>query len=445
MNKKNILILGGGFAGVECARKLEDYFGTRNDVQITIVSDDNFLLFTPMLPQVASGTISPRHIIAPIRTLCKYSHVYESEVKSIDPVKKQVLLEGTSMKRGLRLSYDYLVVALGSKTNFFGMGDVERNAYTMKTLGDAILLRNRIIDMLEQAENEQDQDQKKRLLTFVIVGGGFAGVETAGEINDFLEDAVTHYHNIDFADIRVVMIEALDKILPGFNERLARFAHEKLELRGIEIMLQNAVTRFDGNTITIKNLQDKSTALEDTEKISSNTMIWTAGIAPADIIRNSVFKMIKGQITVNEYLETMQFSDVYAIGDCAQIDESKGKRFPPTAQIAEVHAKLVAHNIRQKINGGVKQKFDYEWKGQSAIIGKRTGIAEAMGMRISGFLAWVLWTNYYLSKMPNFEKKLRVWLDWNIDMFFSRDISRYGFKRNVSEEFTELDEVDDVW
>ena len=229
LTKKRILVLGGGFAGVDCTRKLESYFQSNYDIELTLVSDDNFLLFTPMLPQVVAGTITPRHIVMPLRALCKKAQIYESVVRDIDPVQQHVTLEGTPEKIGARIHYDYLVIALGSKTNFFGLNDVERNSFTMKTLADAISLRNRIIDMLEQAENEKNSEIKKRLLTFVVVGGGFAGVETAGEINDFLHDAISYYHNTKKEDIQVILVEAISTILQGFNEKLTSYSHNKLE------------------------------------------------------------------------------------------------------------------------------------------------------------------------------------------------------------------------
>ena len=442
MTKKRILVLGGGFSGVDCTRKLEKYFRSNNDIEITLVSDDNFLLFTPMLPQVAAGTITPRHIVMPLRSLCKKATIYESTVRSIDPIQKHVTLEGTPEKRGSRIHYDYLVIALGSETNFFGLKGVEKYSFTMKTLSDALSLRNRIIDMLEQAENETNQQNKKRLLTFVIVGGGFAGVETAGEVNDFLHDALEYYHNIKKDDIKVIVVEALSSILPGFNEKLIQFAQRKLENNGIEILLETAVKDFDGKKVVLDNLNPKS---KSKIKIYTHTLVWTAGVTPVEIIRNSIFKTKKGQIIVNQFLETSDFSGVFAIGDCAHIDDESKKRYPPTAQLAEAHAKLTAYNIKQDIEGKEKREFEYNWKGQSAVIGGRSGITEAMGIQITGFLAWVLWRNYYLSKIPNLEKRLRVWADWNIDLFFKRDISRYGFKRDTSKEYQELDEVDDVW
>jgi len=441
LTKKRILVLGGGFAGVDCTRKLENYFQSNYDIEITLVSDDNFLLFTPMLPQIVAGTITPRHIVMPLRALCKKARIYESVVRDIDPVQQHVTLEGTPEKIGIRIHYDYLVIALGSKTNFFGLNDVERNSFTMKTLADAISVRNRIIDMLEQAENEKNSKIKQRLLTFAIVGGGFAGVETAGEINDFLNEAISYYHNIKHSDIQVILIEATSTILQGFNSNLAEYAYKKLQENGIKILLQNTVTSFNGKRITTKKISDTKQEVI----IDSHTLIWTAGITPVEIIQNSAFKLKNGKIIVNEFLEIPNHPKIFAIGDCSQFDNKNNDMFPPTAQLAEAHAKLAAYNIKQSIENNEKKKFEYKWKGQSAIIGKHYGIAETMGIKITGFWAWVLWRNYYLSKMPNLEKRIRVWLDWNIDLFSRIDISRYGFKRDASKEYRELDEVDDVW
>jgi len=445
LTKKRILVLGGGFAGVDCVKKLESYFHSEYDIEITLVSDDNFLLFTPMLPQIVAGTVAPRHIVMPLRALCKKARIYESVVKDIDPVQQHVTLEGTPEKIGVRIHYDYLVIALGSETNFFGLKNVKKYSFTMKTLADAISLRNRLIDMLEQAENEKNPKIKERLLTFVIVGGGFAGVETAGEINDFLHDAVSYYHNTKKEDIHVILVEAVSTILQGFNKRLTEYAHNKLEKNGIKIVLENAVTSFDGKNVVLNKLSKPSVGIDLKNIVNSHTLVWTAGVTPVEIIQNSIFKIKKGKIIVNEFLEIPNHPGVFAIGDCSQFDDEVNNKFPPTAQLAEAHAKLVAYNIKQAIENKEKKKFEYNWKGQSAIIGKHSGIAEVMGMKITGFWAWILWRNYYLTKMPNIEKRIRVWLDWNIDLFSRIDISRYGFKRDTSKEYRELDEVDDVW
>ncbi len=449
-NKKKILILGGGFAGVECARQLEKEFGNDPEIELVMVSEDNFLLFTPMLPQVASGMIETRHIVLPIRTVCKKTKFYESRIKNIDPYGKIVTLWGTGDKRGISIHYDFLVVALGSQTNFFGMADVEKNAYTMKTLNDAVMLRNRVIDMLEQAENETNPILRKSFLNFVVAGGGFAGIETAGELMDLLLDARKYYPTIHKEDLRVIVIEALPMILPGFNEKLAGFAKEKMTDRGIDIRLKTAITSFDGNEVTTKNLvqnPEDSVGEPITDVVRTKTLIWTAGVTPVNTIKRSMFKTEKGKVVVNNYLEVTDFPGVFAIGDCAlHIDPKTQRPLPPTAQIAEAQAKIAAKNLISLIKNSKKEKFVYHSKGQMAIIGKRSGIATFLGMNISGFWAWLIWRNVYLSKITTFDKKTRVFLDWVIDLFFDRDISRLKImKRETEKEYKLLDEVDVVW
>ena len=442
---KKILILGGGFAGVECCLDLESYFKNNTDVEISLVSEDNFLLFTPMLPQVASGTIETRHIVTAIRTLINKTRFFEGRIKNIDPYCKTVTLYGTAENRGIQLHYDFLVIALGSQTNFFGMKDVEDNAYTMKTLNDAVVLRNRIIDMMEQAENETDPILRKSLLRFIMVGGGFAGVETAGEINDFVADISKYYPNIQTEDIKITLVEAGSEILVGFPRKLANFAKTKLIERGVEVILNFGVSSFDGKQVYLKNTENPNE--EQDNVILASTLVWTAGVTPIDLIKDSLFKTIKGRILVDEFLQVSGFPGVFAIGDCCKIDpELNKKRFPPTAQIAEAHARFAAKNLRCLLSNTNMEKFDYEWKGQSAIIGKRTGVASFFGMNIVGFWAFVAWRNLYLSKMRSWEKRFRVWLDWNIGLFFSRDISRLKVMKKESKiDYMELDEVDEVW
>lgn len=449
-NKKKIVILGGGFAGVECARQLESYFKNNSEIELIMISEDNFLLFTPMLPQVASGMIETRHIVMPIRAICKNTRFYEGRIKNVDPFGKLVTLWGTGERRGVSIHYDYLVVALGSETNFFGMADVEKNAYTMKTLNDAVMLRNRVIDMLEQAENEKDPILRNSFLTFVVVGGGFAGIETAGELMDLLLDARKYYPTIEKDDIRVIVLEALPMILPGFNEKLAEFSKEKMIKHGVDIRLRTAVTSFDGTEVIVKSLDENpkdSTNESKIDIIRTKTLIWTAGVTPVNTIKRSMFKTDKGKVIVNDFLEVPEFSGVFAIGDCALfMDPKTNKPYAPTAQLAEAQAKIAARNLNALIKNHEKKKFEYHSKGQMAIIGKRTGIATFLGMNISGFLAWLIWRNVYLSKIALPDKKIRVFLDWAIDLLFDRDISRLKLmKRETEKEYKVLDEVDDVW
>ena len=446
--RKKIVVLGGGYGGVECTRKLEEYFKNEDDVEIILISEDNFLLFTPMLPQVAAGMLATRHIVMPIRTIIKKTTFYEGRVKNIDPYGKIVNLWGTDEKRGVSIHYDFLVVSLGSETNFFGMSDVEKHAYTIKNLNDAMTIRNRVIDMLEQAENESNPILRKSLLTFIIVGGGFAGIETAGELMDLLLDASKYYPKIHKDDIHVMVLEALPNILPGFDPKLAGFAHNLLEKHGIEIKLKTAVTSFDGFEIKMKKIVDESKNEDpETEAVQTRTVIWTAGVTPVNTIKRSMFKTERGKIIVNDFLEVPDFPGVFAIGDCALfVDPATKRPFPPTAQLAEAQAKTAAHNLHSLIRNEKMKKFEYQSRGQMAIIGKRNGVASIFGMNISGIWAWALWRNVYLSKIPRWDKRLRVLLDWTIDLFFDRDISRLKFEdKKPTKEYRVLDEVDDVW
>lgn len=442
--------MGGGFAGVKCAQYLEKEFGEDPDIETMLINEDNFLLFTPMLPQVISGMLETRHIVTSIRAVCKKTRFYEGRVKGIDPYAKTVTLWGTTDKRGLTIRYDFLVIALGSETNFFGIADVQKNAYTLKTLNDAVTLRNRVIDILEQAENETDPILRKTLLNFVVAGAGFAGIETAGELVDFLHDACReHYRSIQEDEIRVTVLDALPNILPAFNQELAKFAKKKMEERGIEFRLQTAVKGFDGTEVILKKLGGGGAGEEGEgeEAIVSKTLVWTAGVTPVNTIKRAMLKTDRGKIIVDEYLEVPKFPGVFAIGDCARFVDPKTQRHaPPTAQIAGAQGAAAAKNLIAIIRGRQKEKFAYKGKGQMAIIGKRTGIASIFGINVSGFWAWVVWRIIYLAKIPSGEKKTRVMLDWVIDLFFSRDISRLKLtKRELEKEFRVLDEVDDLW
>ena len=443
-NKRRIVVLGGGFAGTGCTRKLESYFRNDENIEIVLISEDNFLLSTPMLPQVASGMAEARHIITPIRAICEKATFYEGQVSTIDPHGRIVSLRRAGRKRGIGIRYDFLVIALGSKTNFFGMKDVEKHAHTMKTLSDALILRNKTMDMLEQSETEFDPIHRKSMLTFVIVGGGFAGIETAGELMDLLIDVRKYYPNIREDHISVIVVESGPTIIPGFGEKLAKFAYGAVVKRGIDIRLNSAVTGFNGIEATIKKLSGEGAGQE--EVIRTNTLVWTAGIAAADAIRNSILKTERGKLAVNEFLEMPGFPGVFAIGDCSLCLNPETKRpFPPTAQIAEAQAKTAAANLHALIRNKKKTKFDYKAKGHMAIIGKRAGIATFMGRNIVGFWAWLLWRNMYLSRIPGTEKRIRVLLDWMIDLFFGRDVSRMDVMkkpRNVG--FRETEEQD-IW
>jgi NADH dehydrogenase FAD-containing subunit len=454
---KRILILGGGFAGVEVLRRLQDKFQNNVGVDITMVSKDNYFLFTPMLHEVASGMIETRHIVTPIRAFCNRAKFYVAIVSSIDLKNRQVIIESpttittssdTTMseehadpllvsevkKERAQLSYDYLVIALGSETKFFGMADIEKHAFTIKSWNDAITIRNHVIHKLEQAEllllrqepydydnniNSYEKNKTETLLTVVIVGGGFAGVETAGELNDFLRDSVKYYyHSIEPKDIRVIIIQSGNRLLPEMSEELAGFAMQKLSQRGVEVILNTRVIGATANSVKLK----------DGRTISTNTIIWSGGVAPSPITEALPCEYDKksGRVVVNKFLQVQGYPGVFAIGDCAFIiDPNKGDPYPPTAQHAIREGTAVASNIISMIEGKPENKkvFNYKTKGMMATIGKRSGVGKILGIEVQGFIAWWIWRMYYLANLPTLQKKIRVMADWTLDMFFKRDVT----------------------
>jgi len=465
-NRKRIVILGGGFGGVTVLKKLQTHFQTDVSVDIAMVSKDNYLLFTPMLHEIASGMIETRHIVTPIREFCNRSRFYCATVKNIHFEKKNVSIRsstssvsalaeiicGSSInlsttatnflesKTQSHLYYDYLVIALGSETKFFGMSDIQQNAFTIKTINDAINLRNHIIYLLEQADQlllsalpTADVDNtygyidnaktlaelQKKILTFVIAGGGFAGVETAGEINDFIRDSVKeYYHNIESNNIRVIIVHSDDRLLPEMSKELAEFALERLHKSGIEIILNQRVIGATPNTVSLK----------DGTIMPTKTIIWSGGVAPSSLLTgiSCEHDHKSGRIIVDKYLELSNYKEVYALGDCAHIiDPNSGDPYPPTAQHAIREGAVVANNIIASIEGrlGDRKTFDYKTKGMMASIGKRTGIGNLLGIEVQGILAWLIWRGYYLVHLPTFQKKIRVLADWILDIFFKRDVT----------------------
>ena len=461
IHPKRILILGGGFAGVAALKRLQSKFQTNVSIEITMVSKDNYMLFTPMLHEVASGMIETRHIVTPIRAFCNRSRFYSAIVQDIDLENKRVVIrssattplgntdrsivEHDSLNSTRSLYYDYLVIALGSETKFFGMSDIQQNAFTMKYLNDAINLRNHVVYLLEQSDqlpnydattetssNITYNDLQKRLLTFVIVGGGFAGVETAGEINDFIKDsAKDYYHNIDSTNIRTILIQSGNRLLPEMSEELAEFALQKLRNSGVEVILNTRVVGATANSVKLGN----------GNIIPTKTIVWSSGVSPNSLITNLPCEHDKsGRVVVDKYLEIPQFKGVYAVGDCAYItDPYTGKSCPPTAQHAIREGAVVAKNIISEIEDGRRlddrEAFNYKTKGMMASIGKRTGIGNLLGIEVQGFLAWWIWRNYYLVNLPTLQKKIRVMSDWMLDIFFKRDVTM--LKTFVEEKETE--------
>ncbi|HEY3242040.1 MAG TPA: NAD(P)/FAD-dependent oxidoreductase [Phycisphaerae bacterium] len=411
-----ILILGGGFGGLYAATELDKALARYGDIEVTLVNRDNFFLFTPMLHEVAASDLDLAHIVNPIRKLLRRASFFCGDVEAIDLVNKHVTVWHGVEQHQHDLEYDHLVIALGSVTNFYGLPGLEERALTMKTLGDAIYLRNRLIANLEEADFECCAHVREKLLTFVVAGGGFAGVETAAAVNDFLRQAVRFYPNLSEDQIRVVLVHSGEVVLPELSAKLGNYAQKKLGARKLEIVTNAKVTQ----------IADEGVSLSNGMTVPTCTLVWTAGTSPHPLLAALPCRRERGRICVTEELEVPKWPGVWALGDCAVVPDPKtGKPHPPTAQHALREGCIVARNILASIRGGQRKPFKFSTLGQLAAIGRRTGVANILGINFSGFLAWWLWRTIYLSKLPRFEKKLRVMLDWTLDLLFSKDLVQF--------------------
>ena len=421
--KTRILILGGGFAGVEAARYLDRTAAKRADVEVTLVSRDNFTLFTPMLDEVATGDLEPPHVSNPLRKLLRRATILTANIQAIDLAARRVRISyGISELLTRELPFDHLVLALGSETNYFQIPGITEHAQGIKTLGEAVMLRARVIAMLEIASVEPDPIRRKRMLTFVVAGGGFAGVETVGAINDLARESLPHYGRIDPREIRVVLIHGGKVILPELGEALGLHAQEKLRQRQVEIKLGTKVIAYT----------ERAVRCSDGETIPAFTLIWAAGVTPSPILKDFPGELQKGRVVVNPTLEVPRVLGVWAVGDCAAIIDPISKRpYPPTAQHALREGRRAGENINARLQGKQARPFVYKMPGQLATIGRRTGVASLFGLKFSGIVGWVLWRSVYLMKLPRLEKKLRVGLQWALDMVFERDLGQYVTLRDV--------------
>ena len=421
--KKRILILGGGFAGMTAAECLEKELRKDPSVSITLVSETNALLFTPMLAEVAGSSLEPSHISTPLRTTLHRTEFLRGRVISVDLENKRVTLEaGAGGNESCRseLAYDHLVFALGAVSNYLGLTNVQKLAFDFKSLIDAIRIRNHVIEMFERADRESDPEARKPLLTFVIAGGGFAGVELAGSLNDFARGILADYPNLRREDVRVVLVHARDRILPELSESLGRYAQSRMEARGVEFRLNTRLTDARPGVVVLGD-----------GEVNAETLVWTAGTAPNPLTKSLALEKDKrGAVIVDATLAVPGHAGVWALGDCAAVVDAKsGKPCPPTAQFALREAKVLAKNIRASLQGNPARGFHFDSLGALCVVGHQTACAElavpfarSKSMRFSGLLAWLMWRGIYLGKLPGLERKIRVLVDWTVELFFPKDI-----------------------
>lgn len=416
MQRTRIVILGGGFGGLATAMELERALAHRDDLEVLLVNEENYFLFTPMLHEVAASDLDLTTIVNPLRKLLRRVGFFCGACEGVDLERKVVALRHGEDDHGHEVPFDHLVVALGSVTNFFGVPGVAEQAITMRTLGDAASLRNRMIAALEEADFECCASQRTRLLTFVVAGGGFAGIETAAAMHDFLEEARPHYRNLADAPIRVVVAHSGEVILPELSPTLGRYAERKLRARGVEVRTGTRVERADGREVR----------LSDGTRLEAGTLVWTAGSAVNPLVASLDCEKERGRIRVDPTLRVAGRGDLWSLGDCASIpDVDSGGTHPPTAQHALREGRRLARNVLAAIDGRAPRPFRFRTLGQLASLGRRTGVARVFGVNFSGFVAWWLWRTIYLSKLPRIEKKVRVALDWTLDLVFSKDLVQF--------------------
>jgi NADH dehydrogenase len=414
--KRRIVILGGGFGGVYAALHLEKLLARERDVEICLVSRDNFFLFTPMLHEIAASDLEITNIVNPLRKLLRRTEVLVGDVEQIDLPNQRVLVSHGDGYRSHShaLPYDHLVLALGSVTNFFNIPGLTELALAMKSLPDAIQLRAQIIGRLEEANSKCVLTDRPSLLSFVVAGGGFAGVETVAALNDFVREAVRFYPNLREEMLRVVLVHSGAVILPELGESLGRYAQEALERRGVEIRLNTRVT----------SMTEKEIFLTGGTPIPASTLVWTAGTVPNPLVSSLPCKKECGRVLVNQFLEVPGWPGVWAVGDCGFVPDARqpGKSHPPTAQHAIREGRVVAHNITASLNRRPLKPFSFKTIGLLASIGRRRGVARIFGFNFSGFFAWWLWRTIYLGKLPGLDKKIRVAFEWTLDLLFRKDV-----------------------
>lgn len=412
-----VLVLGGGFAGVETARHLEKLTRRRGDVEVWLVSRENFTLFTPLLPEVCSGNLEARHCVTALRAQLRRpsSWALTGEVERIDLDDKQVVVIGGDGDPH-RLNYDTLVIALGGETATFGIGGITEYAVGMKTLADAFALRNRIIEMLERAELETDAAERQAQLTFVVGGAGFSGVETAGEIEDFIRRVRRRFYaKIGKDEASGHIVELKDRVLPEMPVEMGEYAAKLLRGRGFQVHLGTPM----------KEVRADGVLVGDGQFIPSRTVIWTGGVRPSPVVADSGIEVDRaGRAVVKPTMETSR-SGVWAIGDCALIPDVQdaGAFHAPTAQNAVREAKRLARNIVASLDGRPQdvEPFRYRTIGTLASIGHHTGVGVVFGVRVRGLIAWLMWRGYYWSRVPGIGGKARVALDWFLNALFGSD------------------------
>ncbi len=415
--EKTVAILGAGFAGVTLARQLEKRLPP--DWDILLLSRENYITYHPLLGEVVGASILPGHVVAPVRQMIRRARFRMVDVQRVDLQERR--LHGYS-EQPVGISYHHLVLACGVRANLDLVPGMAEHALPLKMLGDALHLRNRVLVQLERADAQMDRERRRRLTTFLIVGGGFSGVEVAGELHDFLASAQRYYPNVPREDCRVILVHSRDRLLGEISDTLGQYAYRKMRKAGIDVRLNARAADVD----------EAGIELTSGERIAAATVVCTIGTAPHPLIQALPIAKERGALTTDPDMSVPDCPGLWALGDCAQIiNDYDHRRCPPTAQFAIQQAKQLAGNIACSIAGRATKPFRYRSRGQLTSIGRNKAVAEVYRIRISGFPAWLLWRGFYLLKIPTLLRKVRIFFEWNWEMLFPPDIVHLRFTRSM--------------
>ena len=415
--KFDYVIAGGGFAGAYCARELGRKLGAH---RVALVAERNVLVFHPMLAEVAGSTLGPMDVVNPLRQLCKSATVLQGSIQKVDYTAKELIVDGGRFTRNQHLGFGQLVLALGSVTNLNQIPGFSEHGWPMKNVADALRLRSALINRLEEANLVDDPAVRARLMTFVVVGGGYTGVETAGQLRGFFRQARKFYPELKAVPLKLILVHSGPELLPEIGAKLGRHALEVLQKRGVDVRLNTKV----------ESMTARKVSFAGGESIETHTVITTIGNAPNPVIQELAkdlkLEMPKGRLTVEPTMQVPGQPGLWAIGDCAGVpwvDRGEAKLAPPTAQLALREGRQLAANILRAEKGQPLQPFTYRYLGQLATIGEHEAVAEILGFHFRGFLAWWMWRTIYLAKLPGVFRKLRVMIDWTVELVFPPDIS----------------------
>jgi NADH:ubiquinone reductase (H+-translocating) len=411
----NIVIAGGGFGGLAAARELEKVM-PKQSARLMLINETNYATYSPFLPEAAAGTLEPRHVVTPLREILKRTYLRLGQIAGHDPEAKTIELHANSGAKET-IPYDQLLLSLGSVSRTLPIPGLTDNAMGFKGLADAIVLRNRVIENLEEANATGDHQRREELLTFVFVGGGYAGLEALAELQDFAADAMDSYPRARLHGMRWILVEAAPRVLPEIDQDLADYALRELRGRGIDIKLETQLKEVTANSIT----------LSTGEIVPTKTVVWTAGVTPAPVLKNlNVPLDERGRVPVDSHLRVEGLNSVWAIGDCAAAPDPRGGTCPPTAQHAVRQGPVAARNIAAAVGIGDPEPFTYKSEASFVNLGRYKAVGRIGDRKFRGFPAWFLARSYHMSQIPGYGRKAHAILDWTASMPFKRDIAELG-------------------